>query len=147
VSLNLEKYDIVGFDLDGCIAEYDKEATLTTIYEKMRNVLDWDLGPLDTPISSWVQTGLVLDVAEGLLVKLNYKRKVVRAFRGFSEEPLGSPAVASVQGRVDKWYAKDEDLPKLTATGSYSNWSETGLKMYLDSLELPKGDAKFTVRM
>ncbi|CAG0915774.1 unnamed protein product [Notodromas monacha] len=136
-SVNLESYDVVGFDLDGCIAEYDQEAMIRHIYNRMRNFVELP-GVENVPdLGYWVQTGLVFDTEEKLMVKLNYNRKICKAMKGFQELPLESKNVQVVQEKVNRYFNNDEEIPALATTGASESWHKTKLKMFLDARELP----------
>jgi HAD superfamily 5'-nucleotidase-like hydrolase len=139
-TLRMEKLQYIGFDLDWTLADYDQDAmaqlafelTLQHMVEKLgyrREILQAEQR------SAFLRRGLLIDIQEGTVLKMNRHRYVGRAYHGRSflgpEERAALYRQEPINPTSDRFYIVDTlfELPEVNIFSELVELKKKGLDL------------------
>ena len=118
---NLDKYDVIGFDVDHCLAQYNVPELFAMTYRAVTGILVKELSYpasiqlVNADMMNFSMKGLVCDKKTGCLLKLGENGLVLRAYYGFSQ--LSQSEVLSITSyyRWKRYMGPHQPWPNLRA--------------------------------
>jgi len=106
----LQNVDVIAFDMDMTLVRYNNRNVIQGVYDCMIDVLKPHFPFLqDKPIDmAFCQRGLVIDVTNGYILKLDNRKRVIKAYFGNSIVPKDT---------IDRIYHDEKTTPLATFTG------------------------------